>query len=104
MWNKKASLLDAQLGQEQASSRSAIRIYVLDVPEFAPIIEAARSQAQCQVQPVGHGYLAIDTHEAVEFKRKELNLKPAVWYGLFTGGLRGRIECFDRDTVRIVPA
>ena len=40
----------------------------------------------------------------IEFGRKELGLKPAVWYGLFTGGVRGRIEVFDRDRVRIAPA
>src|SRR5690606_24273632 len=41
VWNAKAGLLDARLDKD-ASSRSAVRIYVLDVPEFAPLVEAAR--------------------------------------------------------------
>ena len=44
----------------------------------------------------------IESDEALEFNRKELGLKPAVWYGMFTGGLCGRIDTFDKDRVRIV--
>lgn len=104
VWNTKANLLDAQLGEDASSDRSVIRLYVLDVPEFSSLVEAARGITSCRVKQVGQDYLAIDTDEPVEFNRKELKLKPAVWYGLFTGGLRGRIECFDRDRLRIVPA
>ncbi|WP_369796451.1 hypothetical protein [Cupriavidus sp. amp6] len=45
----------------------------------------------------------IASDEPLEFGRRALGLKPAVWYGLFTGGLDGKIERFDRDIVRIVP-
>lgn len=103
VWNRKAGLLDAKTGHEQAGQQGAIRIYVLDVPEFATLVDAARARESCQVSRVGQDYLLIEAREPVEFRRKELNLKPAVWYGLFTGGLHGRIECFDRDKVRIVP-
>lgn len=103
VWNKKASMLDAKADPAKAADQSAIRIYVLDVPEFATLVEAARAQGNCRVSKANQDYLLIEAQEPVEFKRKELNLKPAVWYGLFTGGLRGRIERFDRDTVRIVP-
>ncbi len=103
VWNTKAGLLDASLDQN-ASSRSAIRIYLLDVPEFAPLVEAAKKLPNCAVNKASGDYLTIDAQEPIEFHRKELKLKPAVWYGLFTGGLRGRIESFGRDTVRIVPA
>ncbi|SNT09452.1 Catechol 2,3-dioxygenase [Noviherbaspirillum humi] len=104
VWNKKASLLDAETGRTMASSGAAVRIYVLNVPEFAAIVDAARRQAHCTVTQAGKDYLVIEAREPVEFGRKALNLKPAVWYGLFTGGLRGKIERFDRDIVRIVPA
>lgn len=102
IWNAKAKLLDQQVNQDNAQG-SGIRLYVLNVPEFAPLIEAARQLPRCQVSQAGDDYLVIDAKEPIEFGRKELNLKPAVWYGLFTGGLRGQIESFDRDKVRIVP-
>ncbi|QEZ43698.1 hypothetical protein D2917_05250 [Cupriavidus oxalaticus] len=83
-------------------SQSALRIFVLNVPEFASLTEAARSLPACRLSDLGD-YTVIASDEPVEFGRRALGLKPAVWYGLFTGGLDGRIERFDRDTVRIVP-
>jgi len=103
VWNKKASLLEAELGGSAASARPAVRLYVLDVPEFASLVEDARGRSDCKVSPAGRNYLLIEAQDVLEFKRKTLNLKPAIWYGLFTGGLHGRIECFDRDKVRIAP-
>jgi len=80
-----------------------IRIFVLDVPEFSSLVAAARQKPSCRVSAPLEGYQLIESAEPVEFRRKELGLKPAVWYGIFTGGLRGNIETFDRDLVRIVP-
>ena len=47
------------------------------------------------------GYTRIQTSGELEFKRKELGLKPAVWYGALTGGVVGRVVEFSRDTLRI---
>jgi hypothetical protein len=55
----------------------------------------------CHISQPVSGYTLIESAEPLTFMRKELGLKPAVWYGLFTGGLQGRIEQFDRDLVRI---
>ncbi len=83
-------------------SGKGIRIYVLDVPEFSTLVAAARSISGCRIsQPIA-GYTLIESNQPLEFRRKELGLKPAVWYGLFTGGLQGRITQFDRDLVRVV--
>jgi len=65
---------------------------------------AARRRPSCKVSSPLPEYQVIESSEPLEFGRKELGLKPAVWYGLFTGGLTGRIEIFDRERVRIVPA
>jgi hypothetical protein len=83
-------------------SKSSLHIFVLNVPEFASLTAAARHMPACQVSDCGD-YTVIASSEPVEFGRRALGLKPAVWYGLFTGGLDGRIESFGRDTVRIVP-
>jgi len=80
-----------------------IRLFVPAVPEFAALAEAAKRRPACQVSAPLPEYQLIESNEPLEFARKELGLKPAVWYGLFTGGVKGRIEVFDRERVRIVP-
>jgi catechol 2,3-dioxygenase-like lactoylglutathione lyase family enzyme len=95
VWARKAALLDRERD-------AGVRILVPQVEEFASLVQAARTRSACRVSTVP-GYHVIEAEEPVEFGRRELGLKPAVWWGLFTGGLRGRIETFDRDRVRIVP-
>jgi hypothetical protein len=80
-----------------------IRVFVPAVPEFAPLVKAASANPSCRVSAPLPEYQLIESSEPLEFGRKELGLNPAVWYGLFTGGLKGRIEVFDRERVRIVP-
>lgn len=77
-------------------------IYVLDVPEFRCLLEEAGKIQHYHVTFAGRGYYRIESESDLVFHRKHLGVKPAVWYGLFTGGLAGRIAQFDRDTVRIV--
>ncbi|HKQ28731.1 MAG TPA: hypothetical protein VJT77_09035 [Burkholderiales bacterium] len=77
------------------------RIYVLDVPEFRCLVDDARKRPGYNVTSAGRGYYRIESEDELVFRRKELGVKPAVWYGLFTGGLVGRITEFDRDVVRI---
>lgn len=81
-----------------------VSIYVLDVPEFAALVVDAKRRNDCRVARARDHYYRIDSDGPIEFSRRTLGLKPAVWYGLFTGGLDGVIERFDRDVVRIIPA
>ena len=97
VWNRKSRLLLSD------ASPGAARVLVLKVPEFAALIEAARRSPQCKVDDSLEDYAVIESQSPMEFSRKELGVKPAVWYGLFTGGLQGRITVFDRDRVRIEP-
>jgi len=78
------------------------RIFVLDVPEFRPLIDDARAREGYSVSGPRLGYWRIEAAGAVEFHRKALGFKPAVWHGALTGGLVGRIERFDNDVMRIV--
>ncbi len=98
IWRRKSALLDASLGAGDAP----VRIYVPQVDEFASIVKDARSRADCRVVPLA-GYDRIEAEGALEFRRKTLGLKPAVWYGLFTGGVHGQVEVLDRDRVLITP-
>lgn len=77
-------------------------VYVLNVPEFRPLIDVAGQDPVCRVSDVGLGYCRIDADTVIEFDRRALGFKPAVWYGAFTGGIVGRIAEFGRDRVRIV--
>ncbi|ENW95194.1 VOC family protein [Acinetobacter dispersus] len=97
IWNKKADLI-------HQSVQNNLRIYVPKVDEFSSLVRNAKEQANCKVITSHPIYDVIESDVPVEFRRKELGLKPAVWWGLFTGGIQGRIEAYDRDHVRIVPS
>ena len=100
IWARKAALVGSFL---DTKTDQAVRIYVPVVDEFASIVNDASTRDDCRVVQFP-GYTIIEADQPVEFRRKTLGLKPAVWYGLFTGGLQGTIETFDRDVVRIIPA
>jgi catechol 2,3-dioxygenase-like lactoylglutathione lyase family enzyme len=98
VWARKA----ARFGERRAADGKELQIFVLNVPEFSTLIDAARKLETCRVEDQGD-YTVIRATEPVSFERRALGMKPAVWYGLFTGGLNGRIACYDRDVVRIAP-
>ena len=102
IWSGKARLLDA-INARDAHAAPGVGIYVPAVGEFSALVKDASGRAECRVMRLGDHDL-IECDGPIEFRRKALGLKPAVWYGLFTGGVRGRIEVFDRDRVVIAPA
>ena len=99
VWQRKAALL-AGHGVESAAP---VRLPVPRVEEFAPLVRAAARHPGCRVRE-GKEYDLIEADGPVEFERKALGFKPALWYGMLTGGVHGRIERFDRDVLRIAPA
>jgi catechol 2,3-dioxygenase-like lactoylglutathione lyase family enzyme len=105
VWSRKAQLLEAQLEAQQGRStrrEGAVRIFVPRLTEFSSVVRDASARSGCRVTTEGD-YDVIEADTPIEFRRKVLGLKPAVWYGLFTGGVRGQIEVFDRDRVLIAP-
>jgi len=79
-----------------------IRVYVLNVPEFTPLVDTARTMPQCRVSGPEKDYFIIEADSAITFNRKDMKMKPAVWYGIFTSGLEGEIDEFGRDEVRVI--
>ncbi len=77
-------------------------VYVLDVPEFRSLVQVARDRKGYAISRLPGGYFRIESPGEIVLSRKELKFKPAIWYGCLTGGLRGQIVQFDRDTLRIV--
>lgn len=97
VWRRKAAKLlnDAPAGQ--------VWLPVLKVPEFEVLATAAKEKSGCEVTDFSEEYWLVKSSGPVEFGRKALGLKPALWYGLFTSGVHGKITVFDRDIVRIEP-
>lgn len=98
IWNRKAQLT----GKYEEASSAPIRIFVPKVEEFSPLVHAAEKKSECTVYE-GKAYAVIISEYPIEFERKALGLKPALWYSMLTGGLQGHIERFDRDVLRLVP-
>lgn len=99
IWNRKAELL----AEHGITSGAPVRIAVPRVEEFSPLVRAAKENADCRVSETKE-YDLIESDGPIEFARKALGFKPALWYGMLTGGVHGRIERFDRDVLRIAPA
>lgn len=79
-----------------------IRVYVIDVPEFRPMVETKRGEDGVTISGPVNGYWMIETPTELRFNRKKMQMKPAVWYGIFTGGINGEIAEWGRDDVRVV--
>jgi hypothetical protein len=77
-------------------------LYVLDVNEFRPIVETARKMPGVTILKTDKGYYKVTSPNEIVFNRKAMNMKPAVWYGLFTGGMNGEIAEFGREEVRVI--
>ena len=77
-------------------------LYVPDVPEFLPIVETARDLPDCTITKPKNGYWKLVSPTEIILNRKAMQMKPAVWYGLFTGGMNGEIAEFGRDQVRVI--
>lgn len=71
------------------------------VPEFEPVWVHCSGLAGIKVSPPRRGFVLIECENDLVLDRKETGLKPAVWFGLFTGGLEGRILQFDIDRVHV---
>jgi catechol 2,3-dioxygenase-like lactoylglutathione lyase family enzyme len=98
VWKRKATSVDsAEHDPERAS------IFVLDVPEFASLVGVAQRNNRYPTTSLGNGYTRIDGNPNLEFRRKELGVKPAVWNGILTGGLSGEIVQFDMEVLSISP-
>lgn len=79
-----------------------IEVYVLDVPEFLPLVETSRGSDEITISGPVKGYWKIQAPTEIRFDRKAMKMKPAVWYGIFTGGLNGEIAEWGRDEVRVI--
>ncbi|MES2413784.1 MAG: hypothetical protein V4614_08275 [Pseudomonadota bacterium] len=81
-----------------------ISVFVLNVPEFFPLVEHARGRDGITVSGPASGYYRLQAAGELKLVRKELGFKPAVWHGALTGGLVGKVSHFDNDILTIAEA
>jgi hypothetical protein len=77
-------------------------IFLLDVPEFQPLVRGLASTAGISMAQRGDYQVADATGEIV-LHRKDVGVGQAVWFGALTGGVRGTIVEFSEETLRIMP-
>ena len=83
----------------------SVVIYLPNLPEYLPIVAAARGDDSLRVDKPAQGsspYIQISADSEICFNRKRAGLKPALWYSLLCGGFRGTISKFGRNELRIV--
>lgn len=76
--------------------------YVLDVPEFAPLIEVALKTPGSRAHALKRGYRFVEFNGGVEIRRADTGLNEAIWYGCLTAGLVGKIARFDSEILKLV--
>lgn len=80
----------------------AVKIFVIDLPEFAPLIEALRTEASVSLKAPVAGYWQIDAGPSLSLSRKGLGLNLALWYSMLAGGFCGCLTEYGRDTLTII--
>ncbi len=78
-------------------------LFVLDVAEFAPIVDYAEGRAELTVTSLGT-YRKIEADGEIAIPRAATGLGQAVWFGALVGGYEGTIVEFSETRLVIGPA
>jgi catechol 2,3-dioxygenase-like lactoylglutathione lyase family enzyme len=100
VWRDKARGIGEPNGENDGTEAV---LYVLDVPEFEPLVAASKGNLKCHVDDPVNGYWKICSPDAIVFERKALGFVPAIWNASLTGGFDGDVRTFDRYTLEIMP-
>ena len=76
-------------------------LFVLDAPEFRPIVEVGRGRADIAVKGPVCGYYSLSTEAELRIDRAETGLTEALWFGAVTGGYRGADMSLDSQALLI---
>lgn len=76
-----------------------IELFVLDVPEFRPVIDNIAQYAD-ETRSVGN-YVQFISEKTLVIDRRKAGVRQSIWYSAI-GALRGgRVAQFDRDALVI---
>ena len=78
-----------------------VALYVLDAPEFSPLVDAAKANEDYRLENLNNGYWKISAKDSLVFERKKLGFVPALWNAALTGGFFGEVTEFDRYRLQI---
>lgn len=78
-------------------------LFVLDVPEFAPLARVAAEDPEVTVRRVGP-FLEIAKDGAIVIDRRATGCRHACWYSAVAGVRGGKVTQFDKDALRVEPA
>ncbi|MEV3859278.1 hypothetical protein AB0J38_33835 [Streptomyces sp. NPDC050095] len=77
-----------------------LTLYILGVPEFAPIVRTAEAAGMVAGRVGDYVTLTARTPEAI-LRRDEKSTRPALWHAALTGGLDGRIVSYTSDELHL---
>jgi hypothetical protein len=77
--------------------------FILNVPEFAPILATAAHNGRCRPQPPRAGYTFVEFDGEIELLRADTGVSEAVWFGCLTAGLDGKIVQLNSERLRLAP-
>lgn len=78
-----------------------VTLFVVDLPEFLPLIDAANRVAGVSVLPPLLGYWRIVSERRLSFSRQELKLRHALWNSALAGGFCGRLSAYTNDVMTL---
>ncbi len=76
-------------------------VYILDVPEFRPVLEGFAALANATTSGPAGGYWRIEGDGELALRRKATKISVALWYSALMGGFIGEIAQYDREDMRI---
>ena len=76
--------------------------FVLDVPEFTPLVDAALRLENCKAHPKRGNYRFVEFQTRLDIRRGDTQMTEAIWYSCLTGGLIGKIVRFDEESLTLV--
>lgn len=76
-------------------------LYVLDVPEFSPLVDFSKRAYELSV--TNHGaFRKIEAADKLTISRVDTGMDLAIWFGVLVGGFEGNIEEFSEHTLTII--
>lgn len=77
-------------------------LYILDVPEFRPVIKVGVAAEGVRERAVG-SHVELTSDGPITIDRRATGVGPAVWYSAVGAVAQGRIAQFDKEALRVEP-